>query len=156
MPAKMRLIREVIYKVRQFFRRFVSPVSLGCRALVVKDGQVLLVKHSYQDGWYLPGGAVDKGEALPVAVVRELAEECAISVKVPILKHMFFSEFERRSDHIAFFVIDDFEPISGAKPDGEIAELGFFRLDQLPEGASKATRRRVAEFTSGAALPERW
>jgi len=151
-----RLIHQGVFKAGQFFRRFVSPVSLGCRALVVKDGQVLLVRHSYQDGWYLPGGTIEKNEALPTAMARELAEECAIEVKSPQLKHMFFSEFERRSDHIAFFVIDAFEPIPGAKPDGEIAELGFFKFDQLPESTSPATKRRLAEFAAGAPLPERW
>jgi len=28
------------------------------------QNQVLLVKHRYLDGWYLPGGGVDKGEEL--------------------------------------------------------------------------------------------
>lgn len=149
-------LHQLAYKVGQVYRRFTSPISLGCRALVVKDDAYLLVRHTYQDGWYLPGGSVNKGEALGAAIVRELAEEGAIAAKAPSLKHMFFSEFERRSDHIAYFIVKDFDAIPGGKPDGEIAEVGFFKIDQLPEATTAATRRRLAEYIGNQPLPERW
>lgn len=32
------------------------PVVLGVRVLVADGDQVLLIKHSYRDGWFLPVG----------------------------------------------------------------------------------------------------
>lgn len=46
-----------------------------------EDGEVLLVKtHNRQDTWESPGGQVEEGEALDVAVYREVQEETGISI----------------------------------------------------------------------------
>lgn len=151
-----KLFNRLYYKCSQVYRRFARPISLGCRALVVRGDQVLLVKHSYQDGWYLPGGAVERGETLKESVIRELAEECALAVDDAVLERMFYSEIEGRSDHIALFRVESFKAIAGAPRDPEIAEVGFFPVNALPEDASPATRRRIAECFQGAPAAERW
>jgi 8-oxo-dGTP pyrophosphatase MutT (NUDIX family) len=133
-----------------------TPISLGCRILVVREDQVLLVQHSYQRGWYLPGGAVDRGESLKAAAVRELREECAIEGLEMRFVGMFLSEHEGRSDHVALFSTDSFRELSGRPQDSEISQFGFFSMKQLPEGTSPATRRRIQEFLSGIPNPEFW
>jgi hypothetical protein len=56
--------------------RLTRGKTLGVRAVAVDgDGRVLLVRHTYLAGWWLPGGGVDKGETTQAAVVRELREE---------------------------------------------------------------------------------
>lgn len=48
-------------------------------------GRVLLVRRGRPPGagtWSLPGGRVDPGEALEVAVVREVLEEAALATRV--------------------------------------------------------------------------
>lgn len=149
-------IRRVLYKVIQVYRRFFTPISLGCRALIVDDGKVLLVRHTYQDGWYLPGGTVERGESLRAAVLREVTEECALVAKDAVLIGMYFSELERRSDHIALFSVQGVASIVGSLPDSEIAECKFFPIDDLPQAASPATRRRIAEVLLGEERAERW
>lgn len=150
-------LRRGFYRVSRVYRRFATPISLGCRALVVDEQRcVLLVRHSYQDGWYLPGGKVERGESLQTAVVRELEEECAIAAEAPTLTRMYYSEMEGRSDHIALFSVAKFAKIAGRTPDAEIAEMGFFAIDALPEGASPATRRRIDEVFRGREIGERW
>ncbi len=148
--------RNSAYRLQRRYKGLIGSLTLGCRALVVRDDKVLLVRHSYQEGWYLPGGAVERGESLHEAVTRELLEECSLRARSAKLVAMFFSEMEGRSDHVALFAVKDFEEVPGLKRDPEIAELGFFPLAKLPEGTSPATRRRLAEFLGGAEPPARW
>lgn len=51
---------------------------------VVRDpaGRLLLVRRADTGDWELPGGRVDPGESAAVTLEREVAEECAVSVRV--------------------------------------------------------------------------
>ena len=52
---------------------------MGVRAEAVDArGRVLMVRHTYLKGWWLPGGGVDRGETTHVVVVRELREEAGL------------------------------------------------------------------------------
>ena len=142
---------EAIGRLRQ---RLTHPVRLGVRAIVIDpQGRVLLVRHTYIEGWYLPGGGVDPGETLLACLARELAEETNIEIDAPPTLHgIYLQRRGRHSNHVACFVIRSFHQTTPKAPDWEIAETGFFSLDALPAGTSKATRARLAEF-SGALAP---
>lgn len=65
-------------------RAIVKPQP-GVSAFVARDGKVLLVKRNKTAGygmWSLPGGHVEPGEKARTAVLRELAEETAITATV--------------------------------------------------------------------------
>jgi 8-oxo-dGTP pyrophosphatase MutT (NUDIX family) len=51
--------------------------------VVVNDaGQILLIKRSDNDNWALPGGAIDLGESMTQAGVRETKEETGIDCEI--------------------------------------------------------------------------
>jgi ADP-ribose pyrophosphatase YjhB (NUDIX family) len=51
--------------------------------VVVNDaGEILLIRRADNDNWALPGGAMDLGESLPAAAVRETLEETGLHVEV--------------------------------------------------------------------------
>lgn len=120
------------------------PVRVGVKLLLVRDGQVLLVKHSYQPSWFLPGGGVKRGERLEEAGRREAAEEVGGSLGALDLFGIYFNYAEGKSDHIAVFLCRDFTLTE--KKDWEIEGCEFFPVDQPPPGASPGTRRRIEEY----------
>lgn len=138
--------------------RLSARASLGVRGAVFDvQGRVLLVKHTYLPGWYLPGGGLDPGESAIAAFVRELREETGVELaEAPRLVALLPNPRVGPRDHVAFFVgrvAGEVLPVAGP---GEIAEAGFFALDALPEGVTGATARRIAELAEGRAPAETW
>ncbi len=137
----------------------VRAKTLGVRAVVRDEsGRILLVRHTYLPGWYLPGGGVDPGETVAAAAVREVAEETGIAVLgSPHLFALYLNRRVSRRDHVALLVFD--APVAGQPlrhPAIEIAEVGFFALDALPEETTDATRRRLAEVFESASITAEW
>ena len=61
-----------------------SPV-VGVGAVIVDCGRLVLVKRGAEPAlgmWSFPGGAVELGEAVRDAVVREAKEECGLAVEL--------------------------------------------------------------------------
>lgn len=135
------------------------PMTLGVRGLIYdKDrNAVFLIRHTYVPGWQLPGGGVETGETLEIALRRELSEEGNIELpSAPSLRSMHFNRQASRRDHVGFFLITDFRQPEPKKPDHEIAEAGFFPLDALPEMTTPATIRRIGEAIHGEASSPYW
>ncbi len=131
---------------------FIRPVTLGIRIMMVRNGEVLLVRHTYMDGWYLPGGAVDRGETLDAAARREASEETGAELHDLRLVGAYTSFREWKSDHNILFLSTDFA-LSG-KPDHEIAELRFFPMKALPADMFPGHRRRIEEYLAGTTSPQ--
>jgi len=66
-------------------RRYPLQPIVGVGAVIVKDGQIVLVKRAAEPAkgkWSFPGGAVELGEKVRDAVVREALEECGLKVEL--------------------------------------------------------------------------
>ena len=151
-------MRRLLYRLYQFWGRLrPARLTVGVRGLVV-DGEdrVCLVRHTYREGWFLPGGGVKTGESLVEAMSRELREETGIELpETPQRVHGVYSSFrEHKSDHIVVFVVRDWKVGSTSSP--EIAEVGFFAPEELPSGTSAATTRRIKEYVTGVPPGHRW
>ncbi|MEN5297953.1 NUDIX domain-containing protein [Brucella sp. TWI559] len=124
------------------------PMTLGVRAVVFdeKKNSVFLVKHTYVPGWQLPGGGVDRGETFAQALEKELREEGNIYLTGrPQLFALYKNAHASKRDHVALYVCRAFEQTEPKQRDREIAEAGFFSLDNLPEGTTPSTKRRLQE-----------
>ncbi|HVQ10235.1 MAG TPA: NUDIX domain-containing protein [Allosphingosinicella sp.] len=145
---------RLIGKAARFYWRLRRPRTLGVRAVVLdRDDRIALVRHTYADQWYLPGGGVKKGESFEAALLRELSEEIALDgLRIEAILGVYHSRREAKDDHIAIFVVRAESGVAarlGRANAMEIEEARWFPLDALPAGVSAATRRRIAEYRAG-------
>jgi ADP-ribose pyrophosphatase YjhB (NUDIX family) len=150
----MRVMRRLTLAASRLRRTMTLGVRIAARS---DDGGILLVRHSYMPGWYLPGGAVDPGETLAEAAERELLEETgARALAPPRLFSMYLNARQSPRDHVALFCLEEVQ-LGDRPPAGlEISEAGVFALKALPEDTTPATRRRIAEITGTAPVDARW
>jgi 8-oxo-dGTP pyrophosphatase MutT (NUDIX family) len=138
--------------------RISRGMTLGVRGLLLKDGHVVLVRHSYLPGWYLPGGGVEAGESLYEALVRELREEAGAVLAGPAdLYGIYRNGRTNARDHVALFVCRDWhQPEPLPVPNLEIRACEAFSIETLPEGTTPGTRARIDEVLGGHAPAEDW
>ncbi len=149
---------RLVHQLITFGALFQRPMTLGVRGLIIdKDERILLVKHTYVTGFYLPGGGVEPGETIVQALERELREECAISLKSPPLLHnIYLNKRSSLRDHVALFLIRDFSDEGPRLPDKEIAEVKYFSVNELPNEATPATRARINEIINNTPTSSYW
>jgi 8-oxo-dGTP pyrophosphatase MutT (NUDIX family) len=138
--------------------RFSRPMLLGVRGIVADDAnRIFLVRHSYVEGWHFPGGGVERGETLVDALARELEEEGNIVLDgPPILHGVFFNRKLANRDHVGVYLVRQFHQTGPRAPDREIAESGFFPLDELPAGIAPSARSRIAEVFEDGPISPLW
>lgn len=131
---------------------------MGVQGVILKpDNSVLLIRHGYRPGWHFPGGGVEKRESVMSALKRELTEEAGIALEAePELFGLYCHEPVFPGDHIALFVARSWTQTHVPKPNAEIAEQGFFRLEALPEGTHPSTRSRLIEVLQSGARSDMW
>jgi len=141
-----------------FYWRFARGMTLGVRAVVLDgENRVFLVKHSYVSGWHLPGGGVETGETIRVALQRELAEEGRIElVGEPALFGVYLNSHISRRDHVAVYVVRNFSQDLLPEPNHEIIDCGFFETKALPPDTTPGTRLRISEVTENKPQIQTW
>ena len=141
---------QLVYLAYRIYCFFFRPLTLGVRVMMIQNEQVVLVRHTYMNGWFMPGGGVKRRETLDHAARREAHEETGAALNNLTLVGAYTNFNEWKSDHNILFCSTDFT-ISG-KHDLEIAEVRFFCLDALPADLLPGHRRRLEEYRDGKQL----
>ena len=113
-------------------------VSVG--ALIVHEGKILLVKRARPPSkgkWSIPGGAVELGEEVREALVREVKEECGLDIEVDRLLDVVDNIVVNKEGHLRFhYVILDFlaRPKGGSlRPADDVLEARWISLEEVEE-----------------------
>ncbi|UCD41598.1 MAG: NUDIX domain-containing protein [Chloroflexota bacterium] len=145
------MLIKLAYRLVRVYWFLFRPVTMGVRVILYKDEQFVLVKHTYQDAWYLPGGGVKRGETLEDAIRREAAEDCGATLHQVELLGIYTNFKDYKSDHITLFLSTDFT--LAANSDQEIAQVSSFSIDKLPEKTSPGSRSRIEAFINDSLEP---
>lgn len=157
MSALLRRLEPFTRPVFFAVSRATRGMTLGVRgAAVNRAGHVLLVRHTYLAGWWLPGGGVERGETAEQALVREMREEAGVMLTAPArLVSVHSNERFFRGDHVLVFRIDAFE--AGERTSrGEIEATGWFDPLDPPADLNRGTRARLMEMFGGAPVDPLW
>jgi len=106
--------------------------TVGAVGVVINPAdEVLLVEHVFHPlvPWGLPGGWVDRSEALATAVVRELEEELQLSVSVETVIHIEIPP--RRGYHIDIAYLCNTDDVVG-KISHELLAYRWVKPEALP------------------------
>lgn len=127
-----------------------APLQSLAFALIFNTiGQVLLVRHNYEGNFYaLPGGAVEPGELPQEAAVREIHEELCVEARATrLLSINSYVVNGRFQAHVFLAEITHGIP---THPGGdEIAEIGWFDPDQLPQPVYITVEYAIADARRG-------
>jgi ADP-ribose pyrophosphatase YjhB (NUDIX family) len=143
---------EGAYRLFMTARAVWSPAVMGVSGAVFDaQGRVLLVRQSYNAGWRLPGGGIERGEPPRDAVLRELAEEVGLSGGTAVFFGLYVRKAGWATSVIALYRIDG--GLVNFRPNLEIREICYAHPGAPPEGATRATHKRLKELTGGTVSP---
>jgi len=133
-------------------------LTIGVRAVVRdENGRVLLVRHTYTQGWHFPGGGVELNEAAEEALAKELRQETGlVLVGRPRLHGIFLNSAVSSRDHVLTYLCEVKGQLPSLSLSPEIAELGYFGLDGLPNDTDQGTKRRLREISEGGLPSKFW
>jgi ADP-ribose pyrophosphatase YjhB (NUDIX family) len=114
-----------------------QPV-VGIGVVIIKEGEIALIKRGNEPSkgkWTIPGGLVEVGESLEVAVIRETKEEVCLEVENPrlldVVDNVDLDEHGKVKYH--YVIIDYLVQVYGtiqAASDAERVTLGSFRRSE--------------------------
>jgi 8-oxo-dGTP diphosphatase len=130
--------------------RFATIVSAAA-LLIDREARVLLAQQNYGNRrWALPGGLVEPGESPDEAAVREAHEETGLVVE---LEHLIALYYVRGVEppRLGFVFAAQITGGSLELPSsGELADLGWFPVTNLPENLSRFVPLALRHATAGA------
>lgn len=116
-----------------------------------EDGNVLLVKPTYKEGWDIPGGYVEPGESPRAACRREIREELALDLEIGRLLVVDWAP-DSQGDKILFVFDggelhrDDADRIE--LPREELSAVSFHNVADLGEVLIDRLCRRIINAAS--------
>ena len=91
-----------------------NEIEFIARAAIFRDSTVLLCRNVGAGHFYLPGGHVEFGESAAAAVVRELAEEAGVGIRVGrcalVDEHVFGQAGRRHHEVNVLFHVELADP----------------------------------------------
>ena len=124
-------------------REYPAHPRVGVGAVVLHEHRVLLVKRGRPPGvgkWSLPGGLVHLGETTREAAAREVADECALKVRVVdiagVVERVVHDEAGRIRYHyvlVDYLALPDALDATRVVPGSDAADAQWIAIDRLGE-----------------------
>jgi 8-oxo-dGTP diphosphatase len=144
---------DVFSLVREATRHVLRHPVVGVVAAArTEDDRWVLIRRRDTGEWALPGGTLEWGETLSVAIVRELSEEAGVDVTGPSELFNVYSRPERdyRFHAVTILVTARVsEPRRAPKNPLEIAEVRLFQRADLPATLSMGMTDMLADVLHG-------
>jgi 8-oxo-dGTP pyrophosphatase MutT (NUDIX family) len=135
---------RVAYRLLWLAAFVVPPRGRGAKAVLVHDGRVLLVRHTYGPGrWELPGGGVRRREDPAAALQRELEEELGVNAADAVALAVLPGPGRLRHHRTHLYRLDLPSPAVRSDP-VEIADTCWCEPDSPPGRLGPTVREALA------------
>ena len=137
------MFKRLIHPVLHLVFLVTRPLTIGVRGICYdpENHSILLVKHTYADEWALPGGGVEAGESIFVALRRELREEAGVFCESATILDVYHNVSLSKRDHVISFLVEAWRmELSHTPPKLEISKTAWFTLDDLPPVLTPCTQ----------------
>ena len=131
-------------------RAFPDRPVLGVGAVIFDAGRVLLVRRGHaplKGEWSLPGGAVETGETLEAAILREVREETGLDVAVGRLVEVVDRIHRVPDGRVEYhYVVVDYLCVPAGNrpmPGSDAADARWVALAELDDYGLSPTARAV-------------
>ena len=81
-----------------------TKTRAGSRAVVVRDGMILLSHETVSGWWLVPGGGLEEGETPEICCIREVEEETGFIVK-PLRQFLTLNEYYEEYRYVSYYFI---------------------------------------------------
>ncbi len=81
-----------------------TKTRAGSRAVVVRDGMILLSHETVSGWWLVPGGGLEEGETPETCCIREVEEETGFIVK-PLRQFLTLNEYYEEYRYVSYYFI---------------------------------------------------
>jgi len=129
-------------------------IGVGCGALIINDkNETLLAKRGLKSKnevgvWSKPGGAVEFGEKVEDAVIREIKEE--LDVDIELVRLLGFTNHIIKEEGQHWVTFNYLARIIGGGPrimePEKISEIKWFNVNNLPDNTTQNTIESVQSY----------
>lgn len=139
-------------------RGYATP-KVDVRAVVARDGKLLLIREAQDGLWSLPGGWADIGESPREIAEREVREETGYRVRAVKLLAVYDKAKHEHPESFWYcyklFLQCRLEDEAPVAPGHEALEVAFFASDELPSlSLERVTRAQVLRMFEHLQHPE--
>jgi len=139
--------------------KFYPTPKIACRAAIIEDGKIMMVRETGDGGWCLPGGWVDVDQSVGSNIVKEVREEAGMDV---VVERVIAVQDHRKRGHekYALGIMNVFALCRRTggefKPNTETDACGFFSMDDLPPLSLKRTNPEQLQMCFDAYADPNW
>lgn len=81
-----------------------TKTRIGCRGIVVQDGDILISHEQNTDQYFIPGGGLEEGETIGECCAREVLEETGYAVK-PTRHFLTVGEYYEEYKYVSHYFL---------------------------------------------------
>ena len=122
-----------------------NSTKIRCGAIIIKGGEILLIKRVKPDRtyWVFPGGGLEEGETIEEGLKREVYEETGLNV-VSYEKCFSFHDFKTSKEEVYFLV---------GIEDGELKMVGVEKERQSLDNKYELVWERISILDNPLVFP---